>query len=53
MESVVKLVALLTVGLAVVFLIFDGPVDLWTKASDSLLVGSALNYETRLRGGFC
>lgn len=46
MESVVKLVALLTVGLAVVFLIFDGPVDLWTKASDSLLVGSALNYET-------
>ncbi|MCY1664773.1 PAS domain-containing hybrid sensor histidine kinase/response regulator [Rhizobium sp. SL86] len=46
MESVVKLLALLTVGLAVVFLIFDGPADLWTKASDSLLVASALNYET-------
>jgi Na+/proline symporter/signal transduction histidine kinase/CheY-like chemotaxis protein len=46
MESVVKLFALLTVGLAVVFLIFDGPVDLWTKASDNLLVASAMNYET-------
>ncbi|MGE6742027.1 hybrid sensor histidine kinase/response regulator [Allorhizobium pseudoryzae] len=46
MESVVKLLALLTVGLAVVFLIFDGPVDLWTKASDNLLVASAMNYET-------
>lgn len=48
MESVVKLLALLTVGLAVVFLIFDGPADLWTKASDNLLVASALNYETPL-----
>ncbi|MCO5732950.1 NahK/ErcS family hybrid sensor histidine kinase/response regulator [Rhizobium sp. SSA_523] len=46
MESMVKLVAFLSAGLAVVFLMFDGPFDLWEKASNSLLVTSALNYQT-------
>ena len=48
MESMVKLIAICTVGLTVVFLIFEGPADLWAKASESLLVTSAMNYETPL-----
>ncbi len=48
MESLVKLVAFGTVGLAVVFFMFDGWSDLMTKASDNLLVASAASYETPL-----
>jgi len=46
MESVVKLVAICTVGFYVVFLLFDGPADLFAKASDNALVMSALSYQT-------
>ncbi|MGF9693442.1 PAS-domain containing protein [Rhizobium sp. 0TCS1.26] len=48
MESLVKLVAFFTVGLSVVFLIFDGPADLWASAAENLLVQSAFNYHTPL-----
>lgn len=48
MESMVKLVAFLTVGLSVLFLVFDSPMELWQKASESMLVEQALNYETPL-----
>nr|CAD6425858.1 histidine kinase [Rhizobium sp. Q54] len=46
MESVVKLVAFATVGIAVVYFLFDGPAELWERASSNLLVASALSYET-------
>ena len=46
MESVVKLFAFLTAGVCVVWLLFDGPADLWQKASNNALVHSALNYQT-------
>lgn len=46
MESLVKLIAFLTIGLTVLFVIFDGPADLWQKASASPLVHSALDYQT-------
>jgi Na+/proline symporter/signal transduction histidine kinase len=46
MESLVKLIAFATVGLTVLFVLFDGPADLIHKASNSLLVTSALSYET-------
>lgn len=46
MESMVKLVAICTVGLTVVFLIFNGPADLWARASQSPLVEQAMNYKT-------
>jgi Na+/proline symporter/signal transduction histidine kinase len=46
MESVVKLIAFATVGMSVLFIFFDGPADLVAKASESLLVTSALSYET-------
>jgi Na+/proline symporter/signal transduction histidine kinase/CheY-like chemotaxis protein len=48
MESVVKLLAFATVGVSVVFFLFDGPADLLAKASESLLITSALSYETPL-----
>jgi len=48
MESVVKLLAFVTVGLSVFFIMFDGPSDLFQKASENMLVGSALAYETPL-----
>ncbi|MGK9052217.1 hybrid sensor histidine kinase/response regulator [Neorhizobium petrolearium] len=48
MESVVKLLAFVTVGLSVFFILFDGPADLFAKASENLLVSSALSYETPL-----
>ncbi len=48
MESLVKLVAFATVGIAVVFFMFDGWSDLAAKASESLLVASAASYETPL-----
>ena len=48
MQSVVKLLAFVTVGLSVFFILFDGPADLFAKASENLLVSSALSYETPL-----
>jgi Na+/proline symporter/signal transduction histidine kinase len=48
MESVVKLLALVTAGLYVVFFLFDGPSDLWTKALSNSQVMSALEYQTPL-----
>ncbi|WP_377298409.1 NahK/ErcS family hybrid sensor histidine kinase/response regulator [Rhizobium sp. SGZ-381] len=48
MESVVKLVAFCTIGLSVIFLIFDGPQDLWAKASENPLVDASLAYRTPL-----
>lgn len=46
MESVVKLFAFLTAGVCVVWFLFDGPADLWQKASENELVLSALQYQT-------
>jgi Na+/proline symporter/signal transduction histidine kinase len=46
MESVVKVLAFATVGISVLFVLFDGPADLMLKASNSLLATSALSYET-------
>jgi Na+/proline symporter/signal transduction histidine kinase/CheY-like chemotaxis protein len=46
MESVVKLFAFLTAGVCVIWFLFDGPADLWQKASENELVLSALNYQT-------
>ncbi|WP_111561675.1 PAS domain-containing hybrid sensor histidine kinase/response regulator [Rhizobium sp.] len=46
MESVVKLFAFLTAGVCVVWFLFDGPADLWRKASENELVLSALHYQT-------
>src|SRR6478752_4541618 len=46
MESVVKLFAFLTAGVCVVWFLFDGPADLWRKASETELVLSALHYQT-------
>ncbi|MDI7862300.1 hybrid sensor histidine kinase/response regulator [Rhizobiaceae bacterium n13] len=46
MESVVKLVALCTVGICVVWVLFDGPADLWARAVVNDKVMQALTYET-------
>ncbi|HLP70084.1 MAG TPA: hybrid sensor histidine kinase/response regulator, partial [Rhizobium sp.] len=46
MESVVKLVAFWTLGISVVFFLFDGPADLWRTASQSPAVMEALSYQT-------
>ncbi|CAN7158874.1 PAS domain-containing hybrid sensor histidine kinase/response regulator [Rhizobium sp. LjRoot258] len=46
MESVVKLFAFLTAGVCVIWFLFDGPSDLWQKASENQLVLSALHYQT-------
>ncbi|MFP5076530.1 NahK/ErcS family hybrid sensor histidine kinase/response regulator [Rhizobium sp. YIM 134829] len=48
MESVVKLVALVAVGLYVVFALFDGPADLMARAAADAQVMAALSYETPL-----
>jgi Na+/proline symporter/signal transduction histidine kinase/CheY-like chemotaxis protein len=48
MESVVKLLALVTAGLYVIFFLFDGPGDLWAKALANNQVMTALNYQTPL-----
>lgn len=48
MESVVKLVALVAVGLYVVFALFDGPADLMARAAADAQVMAAVSYETPL-----
>jgi Na+/proline symporter/signal transduction histidine kinase/CheY-like chemotaxis protein len=44
-ESVVKLLALLTVGLFVIFALFDGPSDLWAKFVRSAEIGAPVLQE--------
>jgi Na+/proline symporter/signal transduction histidine kinase/CheY-like chemotaxis protein len=46
MESLVKLLAFLTLGVTVVFFLFDGPSDLWHAATQSPRVMAALTHET-------
>ncbi|RVJ75766.1 hybrid sensor histidine kinase/response regulator [Sinorhizobium medicae] len=46
MESVVKLVAMLTVGIYVVFVLFGGPANLWAEAQQSPAVLASLEYQT-------
>ncbi|TCN36341.1 PAS domain-containing hybrid sensor histidine kinase/response regulator [Sinorhizobium americanum] len=46
MESVVKLVAMLTAGFYIVFVLFDGPANLLEAARQSPAVLSALEYQT-------
>ncbi|MGV8938307.1 MAG: PAS domain-containing hybrid sensor histidine kinase/response regulator [Allorhizobium sp.] len=48
MESVVKLVAFWTLGIYVLFFLFDGPSDLWAKALETPRVMEALSYRTPL-----
>ncbi|MDB5551220.1 MAG: sensor histidine kinase/response regulator hybrid protein [Rhizobium sp.] len=45
-ESLVKLIAILTVGLTVLYGIFGGPAHLWELASENQLVQAALGHET-------
>src|SRR5205085_8759477 len=44
-ESVVKLLALLTVGPFVLFVLFDGPSDLWARLADQPAVADRLTRE--------
>ena len=46
MESVVKLVAICTAGVYVVFFLFDGPAHLWRLASENTQVMHAMSYQT-------
>lgn len=46
MESMVKLIAFVGVGLTVVYLLFDGPGHLWDMASSNSLVIEAMSHET-------
>ena len=46
MESVVKLVAICTAGVYVVFFLFDGPSQLWRLASENSQVMQAMSYQT-------
>ena len=46
MESVVKLVAICTAGIYVVFFLFDGPSALWRVASENAQVMEAVSYQT-------
>ncbi|MDF1631068.1 PAS-domain containing protein [Mycoplana sp. MJR14] len=46
MESVVKLLAFATVGIYVVYFMFDGLGDLWLRAAESAQVTAALTHET-------
>jgi len=44
-ESVVKLIALLTVGPFVLFLLFDGPSDLWARLGEQPAIAEQLTRE--------
>ncbi|MDP9569923.1 UNVERIFIED_ORG: Na+/proline symporter/signal transduction histidine kinase [Agrobacterium larrymoorei] len=46
MESVVKLLAICTAGVYVVFFLFDGPAELWRLASENTQVMEAVSYQT-------
>ncbi|NGO64657.1 hybrid sensor histidine kinase/response regulator [Rhizobium daejeonense] len=45
-ESVVKLVAFWTLGIYVVFFLFNGPADLWQRAVENQAVMAALTHHT-------
>lgn len=47
-ESVVKLAAFLAVGMAVTFLLFDGPGDMLARFAATPAVGDAMDYQTSL-----
>lgn len=47
-ESVVKLVAFMVVGLSVMFLIFGGPGDMMIRLANAPPVTEAMNYQTSL-----
>ena len=46
MESLVKLIAIASVGIYVIYFMFDGPGDLWQRASQNERVMQSLTYET-------
>ncbi|MQW89936.1 PAS domain-containing hybrid sensor histidine kinase/response regulator [Sinorhizobium saheli] len=46
MESVVKLLAMVTVGVYIIFALSGGPANLWAEARESPTVLAALQYET-------
>ncbi|MCZ7446226.1 hybrid sensor histidine kinase/response regulator [Agrobacterium rhizogenes] len=46
MESLVKLVAMCTVGFYVLFVLFDGPAHLWQLATDNEQAMRAISYHT-------
>ncbi|MDD1496985.1 PAS domain-containing hybrid sensor histidine kinase/response regulator [Agrobacterium sp. CNPSo 3708] len=46
MESVVKLLAICTAGVYVVFFLFDGPAELWRLAAENTQVMEAVSYQT-------
>ncbi|WP_288431460.1 PAS domain-containing hybrid sensor histidine kinase/response regulator [uncultured Agrobacterium sp.] len=46
MESVVKLLAICTAGVYVIFFLFDGPSHLWQLASENAQVMEAVSYHT-------
>ena len=46
MESLVKLIAMASVGIYVIYFMFDGPGDLWRQAAANERVMQALTYET-------
>ena len=48
MESLVKLIAFASVGIYVVFVLFDGPAAVWERAAESARVMQAMTYETPL-----
>ena len=47
-ESVIKLAAFLTVGLAVIFILFDGPADMVARMAATPAVDQAMSYKTSL-----
>ncbi|OLP58267.1 hybrid sensor histidine kinase/response regulator [Xaviernesmea oryzae] len=49
MESLVKLVALITAGLYVVFILFEGPADLASRVMETPQALAALSYETPVK----
>jgi Na+/proline symporter/signal transduction histidine kinase len=48
MESVVKLVAICSAGIYVIFFLFNGPADLWTRTTQTPEMMAALAYHTPL-----
>jgi Na+/proline symporter/signal transduction histidine kinase/CheY-like chemotaxis protein len=46
MESLVKLLAFLTLGFCVIWLLFSGPGDLWAKMAENNTAMAALEYRT-------
>ncbi|MDQ0318892.1 Na+/proline symporter/signal transduction histidine kinase/CheY-like chemotaxis protein [Pararhizobium capsulatum DSM 1112] len=49
MESLVKLLALVTAGAYIVFFVFDGPGDLWNRAIENQQVMAAITHKTPIQ----